>query len=75
MQNLLDDLKELLQQDERLMVEGRLLKNRIIELALKLDRDLIKLLLSHPQLRQHFTLSSYYPHGTSPGRRLRAMAG
>ena len=54
MQNLLDDLKELFQQDERLMVEGNLLKSRIIELALKMDGDLIKLLLSHPRLRQHF---------------------
>jgi len=53
-QNLLDDLKELFQQDDRLMVEGSLLKSRIIELALKLDGDLIKLLLSHPRLRQHF---------------------
>ena len=54
MQNLLDDLKELFQQDDRLMVEGGLLKSRIIESALKLDGDLIKLLLSHPRLRQHF---------------------
>ncbi|MEE8390975.1 MAG: site-specific DNA-methyltransferase, partial [Anaerolineae bacterium] len=54
MQNLLDDLKELFQQDDRLMVENSLLKSRIIELALKLDGDLIKLLLSHPRLRQHF---------------------
>ena len=54
MQNLLDDLKELFQQDNRLMVEDSLLKSRIIELALKLDGDLIKLLLSHPRLRQQW---------------------
>ena len=30
MQNLLDDLKKLFQQDDRLMVEGNLLKSRII---------------------------------------------
>jgi adenine-specific DNA-methyltransferase len=54
MQNLLQDLKELFQRDDRLMVEGSLLKSRIIELALKLDKDLVKLLLSHPRLRQHF---------------------
>lgn len=54
MQNLLDELKELFQQDDRLMAEGSLLKNKIIELALKLDGDLIKLLLSHPRLRRHF---------------------
>jgi len=54
MQNLLDDLKELLKQDDRLMVEDELLKNKIIELALKLDESLIRLLLSHSRLRQHF---------------------
>jgi len=54
MQNLLNDLKELLKQDDRLMVEDELLKNRIIELALKLDENLIRLLLSHSRLRQHF---------------------
>jgi len=36
------------------MVEDELLKNRIIELALKLDENLIRLLLSHSRLRQHF---------------------
>ena len=54
MQNLLNDLKELLKQDDRLMVEDELLKNKIIELALKLDENLIRLLLSHSRLRQHF---------------------
>ena len=46
MQNLLDNLKNLLRKDEYLISEGELLKNKIIELALKLDKDLIKLLLS-----------------------------
>ncbi len=54
MQNLLNDLKKLLEQDDRLMVEDELLKNKIIELALKLDENLIRLLLSHSRLRQHF---------------------
>jgi adenine-specific DNA-methyltransferase len=45
MQNLLEELKKLLEQDERLVVEGKLLKNKIIESALKLDVDLIRLLL------------------------------
>ncbi len=54
MQNLLNDLKELLKQDDRLMVEDELLKNKTIELALKLDENLIRLLLSHSRLRQHF---------------------
>ena len=51
MQNLLDDLKELLQQDERLVVDGKLLKNKIIELALQLDPGLIKMLLTHQSIK------------------------
>ena len=47
MQNLLDDLKELFQRDDRLIVDGNLLKAKIIELTFNLDRNLIKLLLSH----------------------------
>jgi len=46
MPNLLEDLKNLLKKDERLVSEGELLKNKTIELALKLDKDLIELLLS-----------------------------
>jgi len=42
MQNLLDNLKTLLKKDERLVSESELLKNKIIELAIKLDKDLIK---------------------------------
>ena len=54
MQNLLDNLKNLLQKDERLVSEGELLKNKIIELALKIDKDLIELLLSDKQMREVF---------------------
>ncbi len=55
MQNLFEDLKQLLAQDERLTTEdGKLLKNMIIELGLKLDADLLRLLLSHDRIRQHF---------------------
>jgi len=54
MQNLLDDLKGLLQQDERLVVDGKLLKNKIIELALQLDPALIRILLSHESIKKHF---------------------
>jgi adenine-specific DNA-methyltransferase len=54
MQNLLNDLKNLLQKDERLVSEGELLKNKIIELALKLDKDLIKLLLSDEKMKEVF---------------------
>lgn len=51
---LLEELKLLLEKDERLVSEGKLLKNRIVELALKLDKDLIKLLLSNERIKDHF---------------------
>ena len=54
MQNLLDNLKTLFQKDERLISEGELLKNKIIELALKTDKDLIELLLSDKQMKEVF---------------------
>ena len=54
MQNLLEDLAKLLEQDDRLTIEGQLLKNKIVELALALDSGLIKLLLSSEGIRRHF---------------------
>ncbi len=54
MTNLLNNLKNLLQKDERLVSEGEFLKNKIIELALKLDKDLIKLLLADKQMKETF---------------------
>jgi adenine-specific DNA-methyltransferase len=54
MENLLNNLKTLLQKDERLVNEDGLLKNKIVELALKLDEDLIKLLLSDKRMKEVF---------------------
>ena len=54
MENLLNNLKALLQKDERLTSEGELLKNKIIELALKLDKELIRLLLSDKKMKEVF---------------------
>lgn len=54
MQNLLNDLIKLLEQDDRLVAEGKLLKNKIVELALSLEPGLIKLLLKHEGIRRHF---------------------
>jgi len=54
MQNLLEDLQKLIQKNERLVSGGELLKNKIIELALKLDKDLIKLLLSDEKIKEVF---------------------
>lgn len=54
MQNLLEELKELLQQDNRFVVEGKLLKNKIIEASLQLDSSLIKMLISNDNIKRHF---------------------
>lgn len=54
MENLLDNLKNLLQKDERLVSKGELLKNKTVELALSLDKDLIELLLSDKQMKEVF---------------------
>ena len=54
MENLLEHLKNLLKKDERLVSKDELLKNKIIELALKLDKDLIKLLLSDKKMKEVF---------------------
>ncbi|MCD6318030.1 site-specific DNA-methyltransferase, partial [Candidatus Aerophobetes bacterium] len=40
--------------DERLVSEGEILKNKVIELALKLDKGLIKLLLSDEKMKEVF---------------------
>jgi adenine-specific DNA-methyltransferase len=55
MQNLLEKLKNTLQKDNRLVDQkGELLKNKIMELALKLDKGLIKLLLSDETMKTTF---------------------
>jgi len=51
---LFAELKSLLKQDPRLTADGELLKNQILELALKLDRDLMRLLLSNERIKTHF---------------------
>lgn len=51
---LANELTTLLQQDGRLWANDQLLKNQVTELALKLDRDLLRLLLSHDRLKAHF---------------------
>lgn len=52
---LMEELKELLNEDTRFVdSEGNLLKNRIVELALKFDEDLIKLLLQNDRIKRHF---------------------
>ena len=52
--NLLEQLTELLSTDERLVINGKLAKNKIVELALSLDSTLLKLLLSNLKIKSHF---------------------
>lgn len=54
MQNLLNELTQLLSQDQRFVVEGKLLKNKVIESGLNLDKDLLKLLLKNKNIKKHF---------------------
>lgn len=54
MQNLLKELTDLLTGDDRLVSEGKLLKNKVVELALALDPKLLKVLLSNDAIKAHF---------------------
>ena len=54
MQNLQKDLIELLKNEENLVVDGSLNKNKIIELALKVEPQLIRVLLSSDTFKKHF---------------------
>jgi adenine-specific DNA-methyltransferase len=54
MQNLHEELKNALAKDERLVFEGQLVKNKIVELALKLDASLLKCLLASEPIKKHF---------------------
>ncbi|WP_137166545.1 DNA methyltransferase [Salinimonas lutimaris] len=47
-------LINVLKSDERLVIDDKLAKNKIVELALSLDPSLLKLLLSEEKLRSHF---------------------
>jgi len=54
MKNILDELTELLSTDSRLVSDGKLLKNKIVELALAMDPSLLKLLLKKASVKKHF---------------------
>jgi len=54
MQNLQDELYNLLSSNERLAAEGKLMKNKIIELALSLDKNLLSALLSNSNIKKQF---------------------
>lgn len=54
MQNLLEELKTTLESDERLIIDGQLVKNKVVELALAMDAGLITLLLRNESIKEHF---------------------
>ena len=54
MQNLMNDLTKLFRKDDRIFAVGLLLRNKLTELALKLDQPLIELLLSDKKAKEHF---------------------
>jgi len=54
MSTLMRELQSVLEKDERFFSDGKLLKNQIVEFALKLDPRLIKSLLSRKKLKEHF---------------------
>lgn len=57
MQNLLNELTELLSSDLRLVSDGHLLKNKVVELALGMDSGLLALLISNKSMVKHFFAS------------------
>lgn len=50
----MNDLTKLFEKDERIISDGKLLKNKLTELALKHDRSLVVLLLSDERARNNF---------------------
>ncbi|WP_341852557.1 site-specific DNA-methyltransferase [Vibrio vulnificus] len=54
MLTILSALTNALQADDRLVIDGKLAKNKIVELALNLDPELLRLLLADEQLKKHF---------------------
>ena len=54
MQNLLEELKSTLEIDDRLVIDGKLNKNKIVEMALALDGELLTLLLKNDTIKKHF---------------------
>lgn len=54
MQNLYSDLKKILQKDERIFVDGKILKNKVTELAIKLDIEFLNILLKDDGIKHSF---------------------
>ena len=54
MQNLQNELIELLKTQDNLVIDGQLNKNKIIELGLKVESQLIRLLVKNGTFKKHF---------------------
>lgn len=54
MQNLYLDLAKILEKDERVFVDGKILKNKITELAIKSDNQLLNILLKDKGVKENF---------------------
>lgn len=54
MQNLMKDLETLLRQEPSLVSDGEILKNAVIERALKMDAGLLSLLMGSEPIQRHF---------------------
>jgi adenine-specific DNA-methyltransferase len=54
MQNLQNELIELLKTQDNLVIDGQLNKNKIIELGLKVEPQIIRLLIKNPTFKKHF---------------------
>lgn len=54
MQNLFDDLTKLLQADQAFISDGAILKNVVIEAALKMEPRLLELLMQSDTIKAHF---------------------
>lgn len=54
MQNLLKELEAILCEEPSLMSDGEVLKNAVIERALKMDEDLLALLVKSESIKRHF---------------------
>jgi adenine-specific DNA-methyltransferase len=54
MNHLITELTETLKEDERLVIDNKLAKNKVVELALALDEKLIVLLLRNETLKKQF---------------------
>lgn len=54
MQNLQQELIDILKNIDHLVIDGELNKNKVVELALQVDAQLLKVLIKQPTFKKHF---------------------